>query len=91
MTMKSHRMDSQEKLDDELEVLINALRNPDESIWDWRRFENGVVSVLMIQQRHVEQAERMIAIGLAGGEGRAFDFERSPSGWALARQSRWVG
>jgi hypothetical protein len=51
----------------------------------------GKVGVYLIDEGNIPQAHRMMAIGLAGGEGRGLEFEKDSGSWKLTGISRWIG
>jgi hypothetical protein len=78
------------QLDETLAALVDEVREPSESIWSWHSLTSGQVSVLLIERRLIPHAERMLAIGLGGGQGRVLEFQQVGSQWSLVRQSRWI-
>lgn len=84
-------MSNRPELDDKLSGIVEAIRLPDESIWDVRTNEDGSLSVYLITSAAIEQASRMVAIGLAGGEGRAFQFKCVNGDWTQTGESHWIG
>jgi hypothetical protein len=78
-------------LDAKVAALVDKLRTDSESVWSWRQAEDGTVDVLLIEADKIPQARRMLAIGLAGGEGRSLQFRQVDGRWALAGQARWIG
>jgi hypothetical protein len=79
-------------LDSALAKVVQESSTATESIWSWRWEGDYRVSVSLIEQDKVEQAHRMMAIGLAGGEGRSLRIHKINGHWCLVSDSaRWIG
>lgn len=83
-------MSRQRKLDSDLRAMVEAGLLPTERIWDVDIEDDGIVTVLVIADAAIQQANRMNKIGLAGGEGRSLSFERTTGTWSLKAISRWI-
>ena len=74
-----------------LAALIKSLRKPTESIWQCSAHNDRHFSVSLIESSKIEQAQNMMAIGLARGEGRSLDFTKINGVWMQLGEGYWIG
>ena len=75
---------------DSVASLVEQLRTQTEQVWDRQPGVDGEVTVFLINERDIPQAERMKSIGLAGGQGRSLSFVHRDGKGVLAEEGTWI-
>jgi hypothetical protein len=69
---------------------VGRLLRPTEFVRGWEKTDDRHITAYLMDRDAVAQAQRMEAIGLAGGEGRAIHFVCINGIWIQSHESKWI-